>query len=371
MIMKEEKISSYQLTMIIAGLFLGSAIALNPAFEYGSDAWFGSLVSIASGLVLAGISAALAMLHPGKALVGILIECFGNVAGKILGFMYMLLSMWLASVVVLNFSFYSETTNYPETPLIFISICYFLVIAFVVRKGLEVMGRISEVLNIVFYLVILVTFAAFFTDFNPDAFMPMFTNGVIDVTVKGMKGSLLPFAEIFLALNIFPNVNDKTKIPKAAFFSILIAGLAFIIFALRNVSVLGVDLAARNVYPSAKVFRLMPGLDVIPLLDINVIISGVLKVSFALYSQVKILADIFGLKEYKLLVLPFAALDVALSATLHHDIMTMLFSDSKIVPLVYIPILVFIPIAMLVISLIKKGRPELTGASSQAKTPPA
>ena len=354
--MKEERISSYQLTMVIAAIFLGSGIALNAANDFGADAWYGTLVSIATGLFYAGITAALAILHPGKALVAILVDCFGVAAGKFLAFGYMLMSMWLSSVVVLNFSFYSNTTNYPETPLLFISICYMLVIAFLLKIGLEAMARISEVLNIIYFLITFLTVATLFTEFHPDAFMPMFKNGIVNVTIGGMKGSLLPFSEIFLTLNLIPNVNDKKKIARCAFLGVLIGGFSFMLFALRNVSVLGVEMAARNVYPSAKVFRLMPGLDVIPLLDINVIISGVLKVAVSMYSQIKILADIFGLKDYKILVLPTAALDTALSTTLHHDILTMLFSDSKIVPLVYIPVFVVIPFIMLIVSLVRKSK---------------
>ena len=51
-------------------------------------------------------------------------------------------------------------------------------------------------------------------------------------------------------------------------------------------------------------------IDIIPLLDINVIVYGILKVSLALYAQAKILGDIFGLKEFKINVLPLAALDI-------------------------------------------------------------
>lgn len=356
MTVKEEKISVFQLTMVITGLFIGSGIALNAAFAFGADAWYGTIVSIVTALVLGGITSAIAMLHPGKAMVAILVDCYGKVAGKALSFLYMLLSMWLSSVVVLNFSFYSNTNNYPETPLMFISACYFLVIAYVVRIGMEVMARISEIMTILFFVITLFTFLTFFTDFHPDAFMPMFKNGILNVTMAGMKGSMLPFAEIFLALNVFPSVNDRLKVARSTSLAILIAGASFLLFGVRNISVLGIELAARNIYPSAKVFRLMPGINVIPLLDINVTISGILKVAFSFYAQLKLLADIFGVKEYKLLVLPCAALDVALSVTLHHDMMTMLFSDSHIVPLVYLPILVVIPIITLFVSLAKKSK---------------
>jgi len=87
--MKEEKISSYQVVMLISGFFLGTSIVLNPAAKDGADAWFSGLVSIAAGFLVVCITAALAVRHPGKSLVEILVFCFGRIAGKILGFFYL------------------------------------------------------------------------------------------------------------------------------------------------------------------------------------------------------------------------------------------------------------------------------------------
>lgn len=356
MSVKEEKIAPYQLTIVVTGLLIGSGIVMNPAYSYGADAWYGTLVSLITGLILGGMSSAIAMLHPGKALIQILVDCFGKRAGKALGFGYMLLSLWLTAVTILDFSLYSNTTSYPETPLVFTSICYILLIAFVVRIGVEVMARVGEVVTIVFFLVTFVTFATLYTSFNADAFMPMFKNGFLQTTLKGMRGALIPYSEIFLAINIFPNINRKDKIASSVSWAVLIGGFSFVLFALRNVSVLGVHTAANTVYPSAEVFRLMPGVNVIPLLDINVIVSGVLKGAVALYAYVKMLADIFDIKNYKSLVWPSAVLAVSMSTTLHHNIMTALTEANNVVPLLFFSVLVVIPFVVLVVSIVKKNK---------------
>lgn len=102
----------------------------------------------------------------------------------------------------------------------------------------------------------------------------------------------------------------------------------------------------------------MPGLDVIPLLDINVIVSGIIKVSLALYAGAKMLGNIFGLKDFKTFVLPLAALDIVVSGFVHRDLFTQLFVAANIVPIVYVPILVIMPLIMMTISLIKKEKPD-------------
>ena len=345
--------------MLIAGFFLGSTIVMNSAANDGADAWFSILVGIATGFLMVSITATLAALHPGKSLVEILIFCFGRITGRIIGFLYFIYAMWLSGEVLLTFSNYSNSISYPETPILFLSISYMLVIAFAVKIGLEAMGRISEVLVVLSILITIAALFSVFTAFHPDAFLPMFKNGITKPAVSGLMNGLLPFAEVFLALNILPNLNDKTKIYKSLNLAVLVAGGIMFIFTARNILVLGVDTAARNVFPAEKVFKLMPSsIDMIPLLDINVIVYGILKVSLALYAQAKILGDIFGLKEFKINVLPLAALDIVVSATLHNDFITQLYSIENIWPLIYVPVLVVMPLTMLIISVIKKEKPD-------------
>ncbi|MDR3643770.1 MAG: endospore germination permease [Clostridia bacterium] len=350
--MEEEKISPFQATALIAGSFLGSSIVMNPAAAAGADAWFSSLTAVVTGLVIVSMTAALAAIHPGKSLVEILIACFGRTAGRIIGFGYLLFSIWLSSAVVLTFSYYNVTISYPETPTLYISICYMLVIAFAVKIGLEVMGRISEVLIIFVVIITIVTFFSLMANFHPDAFLPMFKDGLAKPVTAGLKDST-PFAEIFLALNILPNLNDQKKTFRVTRNAVLLAGGIMFLFTIRNISVLGVDVAARDVYPSEKVFRLMPGLDIIPLLDINVIITGIIKVSVALYASAKILGDLFGLKEFKMFVLPLAALVTAVSVFVAGDFFSQSFVVINILSIAYLPILIILPMILLIVSLKK------------------
>lgn len=354
--MKEEKISSHQVIMLLAGFLVGTSIVLNPAAKDGADAWYTGLIGIASGFLVTWITVALAAKHPGKSLVEILIICFGRIAGRIIGFFYFLFAVWLSSAVLLTFSNYSNSVSYPETSILFLSICYMLIIAFAVKIGLEAMGRISEVLVVLAILIVAIAFVSLITDFNPDTFLPLLKNGVVKPTISGIRDGLLPYAEIFLALNILPNLNDIKKTSKSLFLAVLIAGGIIYLFTVRNISVLGVSVTARNVFPSEKVFRLMPVLDIIPLLDINVIVFGILKVALTLYAQAKMLGDIFGLKDFKINVLPLAALDIVISTVMTHDFITQLYVAKNIVPLVYVPILIVMPLATLIISLAKKKK---------------
>jgi len=231
-----------------------------------------------------------------------------------------------------------------------------LIISFAAKIGLEAIGRISEVLIVLAILITAIALFSVLTAFHPDAFLPLFKNGIAKPTISGLMSGLLPYAEVFLALNILPNLNDKSKTFKSLSLAVLVAGGIMLLFTVRNISVLGVSVTARNIFPSEKVFRLMPFIDIIPLLDINVIVFGVLKVALVLYVQAKMLGDLFGLKNFKIYVMPLAALNIVVSASMHHDFITQLYVANHIVSLMYIPVLVVIPLVTLSISLFKKHK---------------
>lgn len=316
-------------------------------------------MSIAAGFVVVGMTSALYALHPGKSLIEILISCFGKKAGKVIGFGYFLFSVWLSGSVMITFSYYNNSMSYPDTPILFISICDMLAIAFVIKLGLEVICRISEVYILIILMISLITLFSFITSFHPDAIFPLFKDGIGKPLLSGIISSLLPFAEFFLALNILPNLNDQKSVRSVGRNAVLIAGGLMLFISMRNICVLGVDVTARDIYPSEKVFKLLPSINIIPLLDINTIISGGIKVSFILYAEARILGDLFELKDFKIFVLPLAALDVACSVFIDDNTFSQIFVASKIVPLAYIPILIIMPIIMLIVSLIKKAQARL------------
>ena len=356
--MKEEKISPLQAVMLLTGFFLGSIVVMNGAAMSGEDAWFSYLVGWLGGFFVICITAAIAALHPGRSIIEILIFCFGKKVGKILGLLYVAYFLWLAGQVIRTFCYYSNTTDYTETPSVFIAVCYMLLIAFIVRIGLEVLGRISEVLIVVMLIIVSISMFGIAAEFQPDAFLPILKDGIMKPAVSGLSMSMLPFGEGLIALSILPNLNDHKKTFKVMSLSVIVAGSIMFILMLRDITILGVPLAARNIFPSEKTFRLMPGLNIYPLLDINVIITGTLKVGLSIYAAVKSLGEIFGLKDFKILVLPIAALDIALEVTLHHSIFDQLFFARNIVPLIDIPGLLILPIVMLVVSLVKRSDPH-------------
>lgn len=363
--LKEEKISVFQATVLFTAIYCGTSIVINPAADAGTYAWLAYLIGWLGGYILFIITASIAALNPNKSLVNILISCFGNKAGKIIGLIYGLFFIRLSSGILQTYGYYEITANLPETPILFIAICYMLIIAFTVKIGLEAMARISEISFILIIFIIIFSLFSIITSFHLDFFMPVLKNGVKQPLIAGLKMTMLPFGEGIAALTIFPNINNGNKIFKVANFTILFSGIIILLIIFRNISVVGTDAAERIIFPAENIFRLFPGIDIYPLLHIDVILFCVMKTSVMLYASVKTIADVFSLKDFKIFVLPIAALNVILSMLIYNNIFNMLLLIRDVIPLFDIPFLFLMPVIILVISLIKLPNSKITKIKNQ------
>lgn len=352
---KNAKISAYQLFVIMICFMIGSTGILNPVSAAGQDGWLAFLFGSMGGFVLIFIYVAIAKLNPSKTLVEILNSIFGNVLGTLFSICYIWYFIHLAAAVLRNYGEYYLIVRYTETPIIFIIICFTAVCVYAVRTGIEATGRISEVFLFILVVVIFFMFFALIGMYDIENFKPFLSKGLSPLVKPAFTLMTLPFGEIVVFLMIFPHTNKQNNIFKAAVWSVIVYEILFIVVLSRNLMVLGADMLVREVFPSHVVFRLVPGLDMDPVLDVNLSMALFAKVSICLYAAVTSISEVFRLKSYKTIVLPVAAFIVPLSIWLYDSQMEMAQWVSEIWPIYSIPFQIVIPLIVLLIS-IKRGR---------------
>lgn len=352
--MAGEKISSYQLGMIIISFFMGSALVINPAVTAKQDAWVAFLFAWIGGFILLWIAIKIAELHPEKSLVGILIDCFGRVFGKLIALLYGWYFIHLAAEVIRSYASYATTVTYPETPLLFFSVSYSLVVIYALKVGIETVGRMSEVFVPFIILVVLFTFSASLSSMNIRNFQPVLSQGFLPPLKAGFTTMTLPFGELFIFLMILPNLNHQDNFKKTSLLAYLIGGCVLFTVVCRNLLVLGADMLARDIFPSHIVFRLIPVIDVAPLLDMNMIMAGVVKTCICLYASARLIIEVFGLLNYRILVLPLTAFAVSLSMMVRGSVIEQVTVTMEIWPIYSIPFQIIIPLTLLVLSLFNR-----------------
>lgn len=363
--MKEVKLSNLQLGLLIFLTFYGTTAIYNPVISARRDAWIAIIFSLVGGLIPVTICLYISKWNSGLVLTEILERCFGKIFGRIIALFYVIFYIYRTSMNTRIYEDFLVSTNYTETPIIFLTIVYIGAILFVTRQGLSVYGRLSEVATPILLLFTLILSASFFQDSDFIRFKPILEEftPILKSTIRTIS---IIFGDIYLFLMIIPYTNNEKGRFKAVYLSTLTFGIILMINTLRNIMAVGSDLLGTVQYSSHIAAQLIPTLNIDPLIDASLLIGTGAKASVLSYVSVKMLSDIFQLKDYRPLVSAFCVLIVVLSFWIipQNPLDFIHWTESFGDALLAFPIDILFPVLMLIISAIKNRK----NASSNQKT---
>lgn len=352
--MGKVRISSIQLFMLLSGFLFGSTVILTPTSGAKNDAWMAILLGGAGGALLMWLYAKIAMLNPSKTLVDILRERMGKIVGSIVSVLYIWYFIHLASLVLRNFGEFICTTTLPETPMAVVIGLFAAVLVFVINSGIEVLGRLGELLVPVVPLVILIICLSIITAADFEALLPVMENGITPVLKAAFGLMTFPFGETVAFLMLFQYLNNQAKLKKVVIASAGALTLSGLVIFLRDVFVLGSELMSRATFVPHLTTLLIPGVNVEPLVDINLLISGGIKISVCIYAAAKALCQLAGIDDYTRLTGAIATFCVVLSVWIYENVIDMFNWAEKVWPFYSIPFQIIIPVLLLLLSLRKK-----------------
>lgn len=352
--MKKVKISRYQLMLLLIGFNYG--IIINPAASAKQDAWLAVIVTTFAAVPIVFLYVYISLLNPGKTLIDILKDYFGKYIGGLVGLFYVWYFVHLAAIVMRNYADFVNIVIFPETPIVFIIISLSLITAYVVRLGLEVMGRAVEIfvpfipLEVIFVTVLL------FASMDLNNWKPFLEYGIGPILKAVQSLISFPVGEIVVFLMIFPAINNRKELLKSSVAAVLLSGSIFLIINLRDLFVLGADMFYRATFPSATALRLIPNINLDPFYLVATLLGGSIKVTVCIYAATVALAQIFNIEDYKPFVYPMVAFMIALSIWLYDSLFELI--DWSINNYFYysFPFEFIIPVILLIITLIKKYR---------------
>lgn len=362
--MEKARISSIQLFLLLSGFLFGSTVILAPAQGAKNDAWLAILIGGAGGALLMGVYAAIASLNPSKTLVDILKERMGKVVGNIFAVLYIWYFIHLASLVLRDFGEFICTVTFPETPMVVVIGLFAVILVYAINSGIEVIGRLSELLVPVIPLVVLIISLSLITVHDFTAFLPILENGMTPVLKAAFGFITFPFGETVAFLMLFPHLNKKEKLKKVVFASAAVSILLGIILFFRDIFVLGSDLMARSAFIPHLTSLLIPGLNVEPLVDINLLIGGGIKISVCIYASVRALSQLAGIDNYRKLTGAISTFCVVLSVWEYENVLEMFSWAEKVWPYYSIPFQIVVPLLLLLLSLRKKSKHPNSGTES-------
>ncbi|MCQ6281242.1 endospore germination permease [Bacillus sp. EB600] len=368
--LEKGKINASELFIMVITFTIGASVLVQPASTATvakQDAWLVSASATIISLFFAYLYNQLAALYPSMTYI----ECHEKILGKWLGKGLALLFIFFLFILLFDLlreiGDFFATEILTETPIEVIMVAFLLTSLIGVRLGLEVIFRTVVIFFPWIVTLLILLFLFIIPEIKIENIYPILGDGLKPV-MRGIYQTLtIPYVQLVVFLMVTPYVTEKAKIKKAFYWGIFIGGLILTLFVLFSIFVLGPNITARQTYPSYMLgkkislgnFRIEVFVAIIWILTIY------FKVTVYYYGISLGLAQILGLRDYRILLFPLAFLTFSFSIFSYSNLVELsTFITTTAVPFLYTVTLI-LPLLLLVIGKIKLKR----SASKVTKQP--
>lgn len=355
--MNKEIISSKQGASMLIMFTIGSAIVLAPWKISGNDGWIAILTALVMMVPMIIIYSRLVLVFPGYDFFDLQIKVFGSFIGKIILLIYIFYSVHLGTMIFRNFSEFIGVFNLPNTPLLFIAIINGILCIWIVKSGIEVIGRWAEFFLPIFIILFGILSLLLAPKMDLNNLRPVLYNGIGPVLTGAAATFCFPYAETFLFTTVFNSLKVKKQVYKIYTISLVLVGVLLALTFARNVSVLGDKLDSYLYFPTYTVVSLINVRDFIDrievLVAINLFFLVFVKESIVLYAASVGFARVFNIKDYRQIVAPIGLIMVLLSIYVYSSTMEMFEFAVEVYNYYVLPFAVVLPIITLIFSEIK------------------
>lgn len=341
------------LLFISRGVIMLSLLPVVPATPGGRDAWIASTIATLMGMALVPLVCRVVNLGPEQDLIQILETHFGKVIGKFVAFLYLGFFALNAAVVLRQFSEFLTTAPMPETPTELFLGFMALTTAYAVRKGLEVIARVAELLVIPLVLFVLVVFAMGGKDMDPSRLKPVLAEG----WGPALRGSLTAAAlwgELLIITVLAPAVKRRKQMPGYVLGTVVAGGMWLGLSAAVVVMFFSAPEAQAQIFPVFILMRTVSLADFLerfdPLFLLAWTTGSFLKLALLSHVSCFSLARILGLANYRSLALPMGFLGAVVALQQFESMADLrALNSSAVLPVLVFPFAVAFPMALLAV----------------------
>lgn len=360
--MKTTKIKSMQFFALLVLFLLGTALVVNLGGQAGRDAWLSILIGMLIGLVLFATYCTLYKLFPDMLPTSYSKLLLGKFFGTLISIAYIVFFLNKASRDLMDGGLLIVSSTLKETPVIVINLMMIFTIAYVLHKGLEVMARTATIfLGIVVLLGLLIAGVIVFSNIiELNRLLPVLGNGMMPVIQSVVKQNIyFPFAEIICFKMIMPSLGDQRKGIRSGYMAILLSGVILSSTAVITISVLGVDIAERSIFPLLTMVGKASISDFIQRTDILVvmvlIIGDFFKISIFYYAAIIGVSDLFRI-PYRKLIYPFAIIILLFSVLITRSYSEHVLKGGRVLYLIDPIFYIVIPLILIIAAMIYRIR---------------
>ncbi|WP_332631357.1 GerAB/ArcD/ProY family transporter [Halalkalibacter flavus] len=360
--MNQEKIGLKQLFLVMLIFEIGTTIIHALGGEAKQDAWLASVVGTLFGFMLVLVFTKLSGDYPGNSLIQIIQTILGRFFGYPLCITYIIYFISQAARVSRDFAELMISTILYGTPTMIIISSFVAVIIYTLRGGIEVFGRMAEMVVPVILIILFSTWAVIYASGVIDLkhLTPVLGTGIKNVLNTSFPTlTILPYGELIVFTMLWPALKDNRRVKTVGMVVVLTGGVLLTLNIIGLISVLGPQLYGRINVPLLATARMASVADFLERIDAVVIlimvVGGFFKVGAYIYGAAVGTAHLFKLQSYHSVLIPLGTIVTSLGFIqarnlVEHDAIGLKF----LMTYVHLPLQIVIPCLLLVISYFHK-----------------
>lgn len=256
---KKEIISTNQFVWMLFSIITSFTTLQIPGlliFHAGRDAWLSVIIAWFLDVLLAIVYAYMGIRFPGENFVQYSITILGKYFGRIVGIMFPIYFLLVASTLMRFISILINDILLPRTPMEVVIFSGYLLIAYGVKKGIEVVGRACEILAPIYLLSFILLFLFVTPLVKINRLKPQLIEGFYPV----LSGSIfiLAFIGICIMMGMYiPICNRPENGFIAKFIAVSIGASVVSILVTLCVAAFGAEQAGNMINPGLRLAQLI------------------------------------------------------------------------------------------------------------------
>ena len=350
--MKNEVISERQAIILIILFIIGTTLLNGAGGQAKQDAWIAIIIAISWSVILLLMFSRILSLYPGKDLFDILQIVMGRFIGKIISILMILFAFHDGATILRSLSEFTNILVLPDTPVVVPMIFFTILLIWSVKRGIEVLGRWSELFIWVVILSFLTVSLLSISEMDISKLKPILYNDFKPVLRGAFSSFSYPLGETVIFTMVFSNISKIKNYKKIFMTGLLIGGGLIFLATLRNILILGSGTISRIYFPSTMVASVIHIGAMFQRLEMGVVIVFLVctfvKVSICLFAVCNGISKVLEFDDYKFISAPIALLMLSFSFIIYKSNMEMSFWTLEIWPYysflfeVIIPLVIFI-----------------------------
>ncbi|MDR7870538.1 MAG: endospore germination permease [Tissierellaceae bacterium] len=324
----KETITTKQGIFMVVIFTIGTSLVLSGITTAKQDVWISVLFALFAILPIIYAYSKILSFFPGKNLYEILDISLGKIIGRIISFSYIMYFLFLGSLSIRSVTEFIQVVSLRFTPQYFSGLWIILLGAYMVKSGIEVLGRWSNFVCVFILALILILSISAFSQLDYNNILPVLNEGWNPVINNAISIFSYPLGEVVVFLTFFNSLRDHKKSFNIFFISLVIVSFLILLVTIRSILILGFPLIDNTYFPTyyantiVSIGNFIESLAVFS--SIVLLLAGFAKFTVCLFAVCIGLKFMFNTTKYSTFSLPVGLFALIISQILFNSTMEMI-----------------------------------------------